>query len=63
MIGYLGGIIMDRKVYDQLKNQSQFDQRQICNILTNQEILQQKQLTEHRKANLANRDFSCMLKK
>lgn len=37
--------------------------RQAKNIITNQEILQHKQLTEHRKANLANRDFSCMMKK
>ena len=55
-----------------MKNNNNFDQhnpqlfeydRQAKNIITNQEILQQKQLTEHRKANLANRDFSCMLKK
>ena len=37
--------------------------RQAKNIMTNQEILQQKQLTEHRKAALHNNDFSCMLKK
>ena len=37
--------------------------RQAKNILTNQEILQQKQLTELRKSHLHNNDFSCMLKK
>ena len=37
--------------------------RQAKNIMTNQEILQQKQLTELRKSHLHNNDFSCMLKK
>ena len=37
--------------------------RQAKNIMTNQEILQQKQLTALRTSRLANRDLSCMLKK
>lgn len=38
-------------------------QKQIKNIVTNHEILQHKQLTEHRKNSLCNRDFSCMERK
>ena len=32
-------------------------------IITNHQILQQMEITAHKKAKLANRDMSCMMKK
>ena len=60
----LGGIAMKHNNEYNKHNPQLFEyDRQAKNIITNQEILQQKQLTEHRKAALHNNDFSCMLKK